>query len=623
MAQNSGNFSSGGSAAYRLDVFVTVTPVSGGTQLDVSSSATQFNTSGVSPAWSSSGTRGYNVPGGRTSSTSGTLTQAGGANWTYDFGANSTQSVWSGFTRFIADGYGSSTSVTIDATGSGSTFLQSASVTVPISLATSYTYSLSYSSNGGSGSTSSTSATSTSTSYSLAAAYSGFSRSGYNFTGWNTSSNGGGSSLAEGSSVTLSSGSPTLTLYAQWTPTVPAPVFSDGLYIPTLYVGGSAYDYVQASNSTSYSVTSLPSGLNFSNSGTYAQISGVVSAQASQYWNVTVTATNDTGSATTSSAFNVYQALPNWTDFSITSTGTVNTYYSSSISATNATNWTISSLPPGITSSGTSGSTVTFSGTPSSAGSYTIYAQPSNSEGASASQQSFSLTISPRLPSWVDQNLATAARVGLSYSSTVSASYVNSWDDGTLPTNGLSFSGQTNVSGTATGTVSGTPTTYGTTSFTLTPYNSDNQTPGGVAFSITVYDVAPVWSSQVLASSIATQDVAYTDGVSVTAGPDVTYTVASGALPTGVTLNSSSGAITGSPSVVGVYNFVLAATNGSSEVIYTDALTITVEAAGGYAKVWNGSAWVDGATYVRTAGGWAEAVINVKGVSSWGPSFSS
>ena len=135
--------------------------------------------------------------------------------------------------------------------------------------------------------------------------------------------------------------------------------------------------------------------------------------------------------------------------------------------------------------------------------------------------------------------------------------------------------------------------------------------------------MAPVWSSQVLASSIATQDVAYTDGVSVTSGPDVTYTVASGALPTGIALNSSSGAITGSPSVVGVYTFVLAATNGSSETIYTDQLTINVEAAGGYAKVWNGSAWVDGATYVRTAGGWSEAVINVKGVSSWGPSFSS
>jgi uncharacterized repeat protein (TIGR02543 family) len=443
------------------------------------------------------------------------------------------------------------------------------------------------------------------------------SRSGYIFDGWY---NGGSYVGGAGSSYTTTSNA---SLTANWTADTPAPVFSNPLSIPTLYVGEGQYDQVVASDSTSYSATSLPSGLSLYDYGTYATIQGTVSAQASQYWNVTVTATNDTGSATTSSAFNVYQALPNWTDFSITSTGTVSTYYSSSISATNATIWAISGLPPGITSSGTSGSTVTFSGTPSSAGSYTIYAQPSNSEGASASQQSFSLTISPRLPSWVDQNLATAARVGLSYSSTVSASYVNSWDDGTLPTNGLSFSGQTNVSGTATGTVSGTPTTYGTTSFTLTPYNSDNQTPGGVAFSITVYDVAPVWSSQVLASSIATQDVAYTDGVSVTAGPDVTYTVASGALPTGVTLNSSSGAITGSPSVVGVYNFVLAATNGSSEIIYTDALTITVEAAGGYAKVWNGSAWVDGATYVRTAGGWAEAVINVKGVSSWGPSFSS
>ena len=42
----------------------------------------------------------------------------------------------------------------------------------------------------------------------------GFSRAGYTFSGWNTSSDGSGTSYADGAEVTLTQG---LTLYAQWT----------------------------------------------------------------------------------------------------------------------------------------------------------------------------------------------------------------------------------------------------------------------------------------------------------------------------------------------------------------------------------------------------------------------
>jgi uncharacterized repeat protein (TIGR02543 family) len=621
----SGNFSSGGSQAYRLDVSVTTTAVSGGTQLDVSSTATQFNTSGVTPAYSSSGTRGYDVPGGRTSSTSGSLLTSGSANWTYDFGANSTQTVWGGFTRFIADSYGSSTTVTITASGSGSTFLQNASVTVSIPLATTYTYTLNYNANGGSGSTGSTTATSTSTNYNLTAASSGFSRSGYNFTGWNTSSNGGGSSYSPGSSVALSSGSPTLTLYAQWAAITPAPVFSNGVdNYSTVRVGQGFSDYLYASDATSYSLLAAPSGLYVQDYGSYAYIFGSINATTSGTRTIIVRASGPGGTADSSDSFELRQQLPVWQDTTLSNARVGSSYTSgNTFSASGATNWVVSGVPAGLSGSGVSTSTITISGTPTSSGSFTIYATPFNSDGDAGSQVAISLYISPRVPVWVDTTLTTSARVGVSYSSTVSANYVTSWNDGTLPLLGLSFSGTTSATSTGVGTVSGTPTNYGTASFSITPSNSDAENPGATAFSITVVDAALSWSDQTLASSVVTEGNAFSDGVAVQSGPvSVTYSVTPGySLPPGLSLNSTTGAITGTPTTPDSYVFRVRATNGSSETLDTANLSLTVEAAGGYVRVKGDAGWQDATVFVKTAGGWIESTVNAKSGTGWGASF--
>ena len=130
----SANFATtGGAAGYRLDVNVTTTEVSGGTQLYVTASATRIRFD-LTPAFSSSGSRSYNVPGGRTNSTSGGLLESGSATWSYDFRNSNTQTVWGGFYRYIPYSYGTSTTVTITAAGSGSSFLLSTSVAVPVTL---------------------------------------------------------------------------------------------------------------------------------------------------------------------------------------------------------------------------------------------------------------------------------------------------------------------------------------------------------------------------------------------------------------------------------------------------------------------------------------------------------
>ena len=639
----SGNFSSGGTTAYRLDVTVVTTAVTGGTQLDISASAVFFNSNGgaISPAYSSNGTKGYSVPGGRTSSVTGTLTESGSnVNWTYDFRSSTTQTVWSGFTRFVASGYGSSTSVTINATGSGSTFLGTASVTVNVPLATSYTYTIGYSANGGSGTMTNSSATSTSTSYNLATKANEFTRSGYDFAGWNTAANGSGTSYSAGSSVALTSSSPTVLLYAQWTPQIPDPVWSNGVDAwSTIRVGWSLSDYFYASNTASYTL-SAPAGLSLTsyiNSSTGVYLTGTISNTTTPVTtSITVTANGLNGNSvnSTRTGISLRAALPEWTDITLAD-ARVGTAYTSgnSFSATGATSWSISTLPPGLSASGTTTSTVTISGTPTTAGTYYITATPYNRDGTTANdagtQQTITLVVLPRVPVWNDQVLSTTAKVGEYYSDTISVNYVTSWNDGELPIAGLSFSGTTTATGTGIGTVSGTPTSYGTKVFTITPSNSSGENPGGVQFTINVADADLAWASQTLDALTVTEGDSYSStGVSVASGPvSVTYSVTPGySLPDGISINPSTGELYTSGTVTAVpdtYTFKIRATNGTGSTLDTSLLSLTVEALGGYVQVLTESGWVNATVYVNTDGGWVEGTVNARGSGGWGPSFTS
>lgn len=119
----------GGAAGYRLDVTVQSYQVTGGTRLYISATATKIR-SDLTAAYSSNGDRSYSVPGGRISSVTGSLRESGDISWSYDFRNSNTQTVWGGFNRYFPSSYGSSTSVSIEAQGSGSSFLNSTTVTI-------------------------------------------------------------------------------------------------------------------------------------------------------------------------------------------------------------------------------------------------------------------------------------------------------------------------------------------------------------------------------------------------------------------------------------------------------------------------------------------------------------
>lgn len=627
----SATFSGG---AYTLNVTVVTTPVAGGMELAVSSTATFLAPAGVTPAYSDAGTKGYSVPGGRTTSTSGTLTTSGsGVNWTYDFRTGNTQTVWSGFNRYVASGYGSSTTVGITAAGSGSSYLPSTTASVSVSLA--IPYAINYNANGGTGTTSATTTSTTAASATLTVASNSYSRSGYVFTGWNTAADGSGTSYSPGNSLTLTSPTISVTLYAQWTTATPAPVWSNGIDAwTTLRVGYTLGDYLYASDSTSYSFVSGPAGLGVTDYGTYAYITGTISNTTTPVTvSMVVRATGPGGSTDNSrTGISLRAALPEWTDTSLAD-ARVGTSYTSgnTFAATGATSWSISSAPSGLSYTGTTSTTVGLTGTPTTAGLYTIYATPYNRDGTTASdagtQVGISLNVLPRIPVWSDETLSTSARVGVPYSDTVSANYAYSWGDGILPTAGLSFSGQSVPAGTATGTVSGTPTAYGDVTFTLTPYNSASESGGNRTFTISVLDGALSWATQTLDTLTVTEGGTYSDtGVAVTSGPvSVMYSVTPGySLPDGITINATTGALETATTVTaapGLYTFRLRATNGSGETIDTNVLSITVEALGGYVQVKTSSGWADATVYVKTAGGWAEGTVNAKSPSGWGPSF--
>ena len=102
-----------------------------------------------------------------------------------------------------------------------------------------------------------------------------------------------------------------------------------------------------------------------------------------------------------------------------------------------------------------------------------------------------------------------------------------------------------------------TPATSAGT-YNIILYNTDGTNgtkPGGILFS-----PPPIWVTSAGSLPVATNTEAYSTSVSAT-GTGITYSVTSGSLPTGLSLNSSSGEITGTPTVASTFNFTITATN--------------------------------------------------------------
>jgi hypothetical protein len=251
---------------------------------------------------------------------------------------------------------------------------------------------------------------------------------------------------------------------------------------------------------------------------------------------------------------------PVWSTGTTLSAATNGSAYSATVSASPATSY--SQVSSSVNTRGLSSSGNVISGTPTSTGTveFTIRA---NNNGSTA-DRTFSITINPAAPVFTDTTFATAIR-GQVYNTgneVVATETPSTGYSSTANIPGLTFN--------SNGTLTGTPTTLGTYNFTVTATNTTGSKTENV--SLVVGRPIPVYTDSTV-SSPATWRVPYIDAVEATDATN--YAVNSGTFPPGLALNALTGAITGTPTAVGSFTFVIRASNETGGV-NTPSRTINV-----------------------------------------------
>jgi hypothetical protein len=284
-----------------------------------------------------------------------------------------------------------------------------------------------------------------------------------------------------------------------------------------------------------FTATGLPTGLSISSSGT---ISGTPTVSGT--FSYTVTITDSQGNKGTINC-SVTVAPPMTLTCSATNTGEVGVPFNSGpITVTGGvppyTFSVVGTLPAGLTLNTSTGA---VTGTPTASGSFSI--KVTDSVGATAT--GCVITITPPLS--MTCSATNTGEVGVPFNSgpiTVTGGvppYTFSIV-GTLPA-GLTLN-------TSTGAVTGTPTASG--SFSIKVTDSLGGTATGCVITIT-----PSISMTCSATNTGEVGVPFSSGpITVTGGvPPYTFSIV-GTLPAGLTLNTSTGAVTGTPTASGSFS---------------------------------------------------------------------
>jgi hypothetical protein len=133
------------------------------------------------------------------------------------------------------------------------------------------------------------------------------------------------------------------------------------------------------------------------------------------------------------------------------------------------------------------------------------------------------------------------------------------------------------------GSIYGTPTTVGTFSFTVTATDSSSpQKTASQTLSLTVTGTTTTPTLSITTTSLnpasATVNTGYAAQQAITAiGGQTPYSWSASGLPNGMAINSSTGAIFGTPTVAGTFNFTITVTDSSSpQMTASKVLSITV-----------------------------------------------
>ncbi len=356
----------------------------------------------------------------------------------------------------------------------------------------------------------------------------------------------------------------------------PAPIIS---YTPStnVYTVGAAITALTPVNtggsSTSWAIgPALPAGLSFNT--TTGVISGTPTAvsAATVY---TISADNAGGVGTTKITLSCVNPVPPVISYSpSTNVYTVGTAISS-LTPTNTggpvTSWSIgTALPAGLSFDTTTG---IISGTPTAVSSVTTYTITATNAAGSGTT-TVTLTVNPQAPVISYTPSTNAYTLGtpitpLTPANTGGAAVSYSISAALPP--GLSFN-------TATGVISGTPTaTFATTVYMITATNATGI--GTTNITLSVNNNAPniVYTPATLSYSVGTTITPATPVNS--GGLAASFTITGGTLPSGLTFNTSTGVISGTPSIVfPTTTFTIKATNAAGSSSTSVIITVSPQA---------------------------------------------
>ena len=220
-----------------------------------------------------------------------------------------------------------------------------------------------------------------------------------------------------------------------------------------------------------------------------------------------------------------------------------------------------------------------LSGTPTTVGTYNFSVQVSDSPPAGVPQQTVSKTFLLKIvqPLTITTPSPINATLGTSLTVVINATggtfpYIFQVATGSQLPPGFTLDG-------SSGFLSGTPTTAGTFNFTVQATDGGgNMTTKALQMIVTaaaaIAITAPSTTPTAAAGTTFSLTLTVTGGVA-----PFTWTVDSGTLPPGLTLNGATGVISGMPTGSGTFMFVIRVTD-SNKATSTKSITLTVNAAG-------------------------------------------
>jgi hypothetical protein len=323
----------------------------------------------------------------------------------------------------------------------------------------------------------------------------------------------------------------------------------------------------------------LPSGLQLN--ATAGQLYGTPATSAVGTASFTVQATDSSSPAQVATASESLTVHPTSDPLTVTTTTlpelTAGQDYGAQLTSTGGVapvTWSVSSgsLPPGLSLDPGTG---LLTGAATSAGTYDFTAQATDGSAPVSQTATASLSITIDAPPALSITTAGAfdGTEGSYYSSTFQATggvgsynwYISS---GSLP-DGLSLDG-------STGQVTGTPTGTGTSTFDVTVSDAAGDT-ATQSYSVDIAQVPLTVSSTIAPATVGTY---YTGNITPSGGEaPYGYSLVSGTLPDGLTFDSSTGAIVGTPTQSGSFPLQVSVADSSDPSQQaTASVTLTVAA---------------------------------------------